>query len=146
MKGLSLLSPAIICLLIPLQSRAQEDSRQLVELPPMMQQHMLANMRDHLTTLHDIQQALAGAEYDKAADLAEQRLGMSSMAMHGAAHMAPFMPQPMQAIGTTMHHAASQFAVIARESAVDGNMTKALGALSQVTGQCIACHSTYRIR
>jgi hypothetical protein len=146
MKGLPLLSPALLCLLVPLQSAAQPDARQLVELPPMMQQHMLANMRDHLSTLHEIQQALASTDYDKAADLAEQRLGMSSMPKHGAAHMAPFMPRPMQTIGTEMHHAASQFAVIARESAVEGNTAKALGALSKVTGQCIACHSRYRIR
>jgi len=127
-------------------AQAQPDTRQLVELPAMMSQHMLSNMRDHLTTLHEIQQALAAKEYGKAADLAEQRLGMSSLPRHGAAHMAPYMPQPMQAIGTAMHHAASQFAVIAKDSAVDGNMARALGALSQVTAQCIACHNSYRIR
>lgn len=127
-------------------AQAQPDGRQLVKLPAMMSQHMLANMRDHLTTLHAIQQALAAKDYGKAADLAEQRLGMSSLPRHGAAHMAPFMPQPMQAIGTAMHHAASQFSVIAKDSAVDGNMARALGALSQVTAQCIACHSSYRIR
>jgi len=126
-------------------AKAQPESRQLIELPPMMRQHMLANMRDHLNTLHSIQAALAKKDYDKASDLAEQRLGMSSMPMHGAAHMAPFMPQPMQAIGTEMHHAASQFAVIAKESSVDGDMARALGALSKVTEQCIACHSSYRI-
>lgn len=125
---------------------AQQENRQLVELPAMMSQHMLANMRDHLNTLHTIQQALAANEYDKAADLAETRLGMSSLPLHGAAHMAPYMPKPMQAIGTEMHHAASQFAVIAKESAVDGNMARALGALSKVTEQCIACHNSYRIR
>lgn len=126
-------------------AQAQPDNRQLVKLPAMMSKHMLANMRDHLTTLHEIQLALAANNYDKAAELAEQHLGMSSMPMHGAAHMAPFMPQPMQAIGTTMHHAASQFAVTAKESAVDGNMARALGALSKVTEQCIACHASFRI-
>ena len=29
-------------------SIADEDSRQLVELPDMMQQHMMSNMRDHM--------------------------------------------------------------------------------------------------
>lgn len=136
----------LFLVLVPVDSGAADDPRQLVTLPAMMQQHMLANMRDHLATVHGIQQALASADYDKAAEMAEQRLGMSAMPKHGASHMAPYMPQAMQAIGTEMHHAASQFAVIARESAVDGDMAKALGALSRVTEQCIACHNNYRIR
>jgi hypothetical protein len=146
MKSITLLAAGTLCTLASAITMAQQDSRQQVELPPMMSQHMLANMRDHLSTLHAIQQALATEDFDQAAGLAEQHLGMSSLTRHGAAHMAPYMPQPMQAIGTEMHHAASRFAVIARESAVDGNMTRALGALSQVTEQCIACHSGYRIR
>jgi hypothetical protein len=125
---------------------AQPDTRQLVELPPMMSQHMLANMRDHLVTINAIQQALAAADFDNAAELAEKRLGMSSLSTHGAAHMAPYMPQEMQAIGTSMHHAASQFAVIARETAVDGNMSRAMAGLAKVTNQCVTCHSAYRTR
>ncbi len=38
---------------------AQQDNRQLVELPAMMQEHMLANMRDHLATLDAVLAALA---------------------------------------------------------------------------------------
>ena len=126
-------------------SLAQPDSRQLVELPPMMSQHMLANMRDHLMAINAIQQALANADFETAAEVAENRLGMSSLTSHGASHMAQYMPQKMQTIGTNMHHAASQFAVIARETAVDGNMPRALGSLAQVTNQCVACHNAYRI-
>ena len=127
-------------------SMAQTDTRQLVELPPMMSQHMLANMRDHLMAINTIQQALANADFDTAAEVAEKRLGMSSLATHGASHMAPYMPEEMQAIGTRMHHAASQFAVIANETAVDGNMDRAIGGLAQVTNQCVACHNAYRAR
>jgi len=127
-------------------SVAEEDSRQLVELPPMMSQHMLANMRDHLMAINTIQQALADADFDSAADAAEKRLGFSSLTAHGAAHMAPYMPQPMQEIGTGMHRAASRFAVIAQESAVDGNMQRAIGALAQVTHHCVACHNGFRTR
>ena len=127
-------------------SLAQPDLRQLVELPPMMSQHMLANMRDHLMAINAIQQALANADFDTAADVAENRLGMSSLTSHGASHMAAYMPDEMQTIGTGMHHAASQFAVIAHESAVDGDMQRALRSLSQVTQQCVACHNAYRIR
>lgn len=123
---------------------AAADNRELVTMPPPMQQHMLSNMRDHLAALAEIQQALAAGELDRAAEVAEQRIGMSSLDAHGASHMAPFMPKEMQDIGTQMHRAASQFAVVAQESAVDGDLKRAIGALSQVMQQCVACHAAYR--
>ena len=58
---------------------AGEDSRQLVKLPEMMQQHMMANMRDHLAAINEILAHMAKDELDKAADVAENRLGMSSL-------------------------------------------------------------------
>ena len=121
---------------------ALADERQAVELPPMMQQHMLGNMRDHLRTINDILHALADGNGDKAAELAEQRLGMSSLASHGADHMAPFMPEQMREIGTGMHHAASRFARVAQE----GELPAAYAALSEVTASCVACHEAYRLR
>jgi hypothetical protein len=124
---------------------ADPDPRELVVLPPMMQKHMLANMRDHLLAIAEIQDALATGEFDRAADVAEGRIGMSSLASHGAAHMAPYMPQPMQAIGTQMHRAASRFALVAQEVSVDGDLARALKGLSGITRQCIACHAAYRI-
>lgn len=121
---------------------AETDARQLVKLPRMMQNHLLGNMRDHLQSVHEIQAALASGSLDKAADVAEDRLGMSSLAMHGAAHMAPYMPKAMQEIGTEMHHAASRFALTAKE----GDLKRALEDLVKVTQQCVACHAAYRIR
>jgi hypothetical protein len=123
---------------------AERDARELVKMPAPMQQHLLANMRDHLLAITEIQQALSAGEYDRAADVAEKRIGMSSMSTHGASHMAPFMPKPMQEIGSQMHKAASRFAVIAQETAVDGNLKRAIGAVSTITQQCVACHASYR--
>ena len=51
-------------------SSANSDSRQMVELPEMMQQHMMSNMRDHLQTINLILIYLGNEEMDKAADLA----------------------------------------------------------------------------
>jgi hypothetical protein len=111
----------------------------------MMQQHMLANMRDHLLAIAQIQDALAEHRFGAAAQIAEGRLGMSSLASHGAAHMAPYMPKPMQGIGTQMHRAASQFALVAEDASVDRDLARALKSLSAITRQCVACHATYRI-
>jgi len=122
-----------------------DDTRQLVDMPPMMQQHMLRNMRDHLAALMEIQQALGSGAFERAADIAENRLGMSSLASHDAAHMAPRMPKEMQEIGTHMHREASQFARLAQEAAVDVNVKQAVAKLASLTQQCVACHAAYRV-
>lgn len=111
----------------------------------MMQDHMKQNMRDHLQALSQIEAALGASQYDNVADIAEQRLGMPSLQSPGAAHMAPFMPKEMQAIGTEMHHAASRFAVSVRNAEVNGDLRPAMTDLSKVSRQCVACHAAYRI-
>jgi len=111
-----------------------------------MREHMLANMRDHLAALSEIQAALAAGRYEQAADVAEQRLGMSSLERHGASHMAAYMPQAMQDIGTNMHRAASRFARAAQESAVANEPARALSALAALTQQCVACHASFKLK
>jgi len=123
-------------------SIADEDSRQLVELPEMMQQHMMSNMRNHLVVINEILINMANDQLDQAAEVAESRLGMSSLESHGASHMAKFMPEGMRKAGTSMHRAASRFALKAQE----GDVMPAYRALSKVTSACVACHSGYRIR
>ena len=130
----------ITCL--PASSMAAEDSRVLVELPEMMQQHMLSNMRDHLAAINEILLHLGNGELDKAAETAEYRLGMSSLESHGASHMAGFMPEAMRRTGTAMHKAASRFALTAQE----GDALAAYNALSDITSNCVACHAGYRVK
>ena len=121
------------------------DTRQRVEFPAPMRQHTLANMRDHLHALQEINLALAGNDFEKAANVAEKRLGMTSMESHGAAHLAAFMPKGMQDIGTQMHRAASRFAVEAQNASVSNDLKPALAALGTVMQQCVACHAAYRL-
>lgn len=61
-----------------------QDTRELVRLPAPMQEHMLGNMWDHLATLNEIIDDVANSKFDDA-KIAEQRLGMSSLSLHGAA-------------------------------------------------------------
>ncbi|TXH66709.1 MAG: hypothetical protein E6Q83_19910 [Thiothrix sp.] len=124
---------------------AQDDTRQKVEFPQMVQQHMLANMRDHLLALSEIQALMAVADYDKAAQIAEQRLGLSSLDNHGAAHMAQMMPKEMQEIGSEMHKAASQFAISVVDAGASGDLKPALNDLSKLMQQCVACHAAFRV-
>ena len=121
---------------------AQEDSREMVELPEMMRTHMLSNMRDHLSILDAILKYLAADELEKAADLAEANLGFSSLELHGASHIAKFMPEGMSAAGTAMHRAASQFARVAQE----GEVLPAYAKLQEITAACVACHAGYKVQ
>lgn len=121
---------------------ASDDGRVLVDMPAMMQEHMLANMRDHLAALHGIIAGIAVGDLDGAAQTAESRLGMSALESHGAAHMAGFMPEGMRAIGGKMHHAASRFALLAQE----GDGVALWPALAELSAACVACHAAYRIR
>ena len=123
-----------------------DDGRVAVKLPDMMREHMLGNMRDHLFALEEITRYLANQKYDEAAEVAENRLGMSSLKLHGASHLGEFMPKEMGDIGTSMHRAASRFALVAIDAELDGGLNKVFSALSDVMSQCVACHSAYKIQ
>ena len=122
------------------------DTRMLVDMPTNMTAHMLANMRDHLLAMQEIQDALAKGDNDSAAKIAEARLGMTSLKLHGAHEVAKYMPQGMQDAGSGMHRAASRFAIAAQDAGVTGDLKPALAALSAVTAQCVGCHAGYRVK
>ncbi|MGD2170495.1 MAG: hypothetical protein PVI79_07515 [Gammaproteobacteria bacterium] len=142
MDKIRILLLAVLVSSLPGYSAAANDARIPVELPAMMREHMLSNMRDHLAAINEILAYLRSGELDKAAETAEYRLGMSSLETHGARHLANFMPEGMREAGTAMHRAASRFALKAQE----GEVLPAYGALSEVTSACVACHSGYRVR
>jgi hypothetical protein len=126
--------------------KVADDARPLVALPDAMRIHMLANMRDHLLALQQIHEALGHEQFDVAASVAEERLGLTSLKLHGAHDIAAFMPQGMQNAGTGMHRAASRFAVAARDAGATGDIKPALAALSTLTAQCVACHAGWRVQ
>jgi hypothetical protein len=142
MRRIGFLFILVAALCRPAISFAESDSRVLVELPEMMQQHMLSNMRDHLAAISEILAYLGEGELDRAAETAEFRLGMSSLESHGARHIAGFMPEGMREAGTAMHKAASRFALKAQE----GEALSAYKALTDITAACVACHAGYRIQ
>jgi hypothetical protein len=78
--------------------------------------------------------------------VAEQRLGMSSLSLHGAHEEARYMPHGMQDIGTQMHRNASRFAIEVQNASAPGDLKPALESLSKATGVCVACHAAYRLQ
>ncbi|HKB60531.1 MAG TPA: hypothetical protein VKC56_10860 [Gallionellaceae bacterium] len=127
----------------------QNAQRTEIKFPPAMRDHFLANMRNHLAAVSEIQAALGDGNFELAAKTATERLGMtaqSSMACNPAmAHMggmAQYMPDAMREAGRTMHHAADRFAVDAKAR----DYRAAIASLSKVTQACVACHAQYRVR
>jgi hypothetical protein len=146
-----ILAAAAVVLAVTLSAAPAQaqDARQLVKLPPMMQHHMLGNMRDHLLALGDVLALLGQGKVDEAGHLAEHRIGMSSLEGHGAEQMAPFMPEEMRTIGTGLHEAASRFAIAAQNAEVEHtyeSQRKVFAALAEITDSCNACHTRFRIR
>jgi hypothetical protein len=127
-------------------AKSTSDTRVLVELPPQLVEHTLANMRDHLLALQEISEALSEGATDKAARVAEERLGMTSLSLHGAHEVAKYMPQGMQDAGSGMHRAASRLAIEAQNAGVTDDLKPALAALGAVMGQCVGCHAGYRFK
>lgn len=122
------------------------DQRQFVRFPDALRDHTLANMRDHLLALQEIQLHLGMGHNDIAAKIAESRLGMSSLGLHGAADAAKYMPQGMQDAGTAMHRAASRFAIAAQDAGVTGDSKPVFTGLADLTAQCVGCHAGYRLQ
>ena len=122
------------------------DTRSFVNYPEALRIHTLANMRDHLWAIAEIQDHLAKGSFDKASDVAEQRLGMSSLRQHRAHEASKHKPQGMQDAGTAMHRSASRFAIAAKDASVTGDLKAPLAALSAVSQTCVACHAAYRIQ
>ena len=122
------------------------DARVLVKYPEPLRVHTLANMRDHLQTMGDIQEALSNGSFDKASELAEQRLGMSSLEMHGAHEVAKYMPKGMQEAGLAMHRSASRFALVAKDASATGDLKPTLASLHRLNQTCVACHAAFRLQ
>lgn len=131
--------------------------RTAIKLPPMIRDQFLANMRDHLMAISEIQAALAKGEFERASEIAGGRLGLkapSSAAcrMNKSQHtsmdnsaLSKYMPKEMHRIGFAMHTAADNFAADAKKAAPIRDYRMTIESLSNVTMQCVACHAKFRL-
>ncbi len=139
---LAAIFPALACA----QSSVPDDPRTAVDMPALQRALVRKEMLNNLIGLNEILADLSAGQLNAAADVAEQKLGLSSMGKHAArtAGQGPgrFMPDSMRSIGIGMHQAASEFAKVARS----GNRDAAYQALQPVVGACVACHAGFRLR
>ncbi len=123
-----------------------EDARQLATLPPPAQEALREEMLGNLAALNEILGLVAADKLKEAGEVAEAKLGKSAMGKHRdkpfEARPGPHMPPAMHGIGMEGHQAASDFAAAAKA----GDRAKAMALLPNLTGACVACHYSYRIR
>jgi hypothetical protein len=122
------------------------DTRQLVTLPEPAREVLRQEMLDNLMAVNEVLTLLAEGKVKEAGQSAETRLGVSAMGKNRAlppeARPGAQMPPAMHEIGVAGHRAATAFA----EAAATGDRDKALARLPELTGNCVACHFSYRVR
>lgn len=135
-----------ICTLFLATAAAAEDTRQLAPLPAPAQESLRQEMLDNLLAVHEILDHVAAGRLPEAGQVAESKLGKAAMGKHRDKPMnarpGPNMPPAMHGIGMDGHAAASEFA----QAAKAGDRDKALALLPKLTGACVACHYSYRVR
>jgi len=120
------------------------DFRTLVEIPEKPRLILQEDMLDHLAVLNEINHYLADNDLKSAAEVAQSGMGRSLLSKYQDQDMRPgrYMPKEMREIGYELHNAAADFAMVARQ----GNLQKTMEAYHRITGACVACHYSYRIR
>ena len=120
------------------------DFRTLVEIPEKQRLILQEDMLDHLAVLNEINHYLAENDLKAAAEVAETGMGRSLLSKYQDQDMRPgrYMPVEMRKIGWELHHAAAEFAHVARQ----GNLQKTMAAYHRITSACVACHYSYRTR
>lgn len=130
-----------------MQNKGKADTRELVRYPRPVYESTLANMREHLRGIHNVQRLVGEGKYAEAAEAAERGMGMGhnhGAEGNGAEHQ--FMPPGMMALGSGMHGAASDLATALRDAEVTDDLKAVFAAMGKVTANCVACHDAYRLQ
>jgi len=103
-------------------------------------------MLDNLIAINEVLALVAANKIKEAGEVAETKLGRSAMGKNARLPFenrpGPQMPAAMHDQGRSGHLAASEFAA----AAASGNRERALALLPNLTGNCVACHASYRTR
>jgi cytochrome c556 len=128
---------------------AAADARNAVEIPTDIRTTMLSNMRDHIGALDDILAAVDESRFDDAMEIAESRLGWSSLVRQGDGEVAKHWAKPMQKMADQMYRSATDFSIAAQNASMKegpGAAKQVIGALRKVTAACRACHEAFQVK
>ncbi|PCH83955.1 MAG: cytochrome C [Piscirickettsiaceae bacterium] len=113
------------------------DTRISLNLPPMMKQHQLSNMRGHLDAIRNIIGSLSEEDFAAASNIASQQLGSTKKMM---AMCNSFDNEEFKTMGLAFHKSADRLA----ETLKEGNIKTSLRALKTTMNSCVSCHATFR--
>jgi len=137
---------AVALAALPAAGRA-DDLRELVTMPPQIQESLLMNMQDHLVALDTIISHVASERFTEAARVADQRLRFSNI--EGEAAITDWFPPAMLEAKDALRTAAARFVSAAKKAdrARDyASMREVAWAISDITVACTGCHGHYRVR
>lgn len=113
------------------------DERISLNLSPMVKQHQLANMRNHVDAVRRIIAAISKDDFDGASKIASQELGLTEE-MEQMCNR--FENQDFREMGLAFHESGDQLAKMLKT----GNVQESLQALNVTMGHCVSCHATFR--
>ncbi|PCI21599.1 MAG: cytochrome C [Piscirickettsiaceae bacterium] len=113
------------------------DGRISLNLPPMMKQHQLSNMRAHLDAIRNIIASLSEEDFAAASKIASQQLGSTEKMM---AMCNNFDNENFKTMGLAFHKSADKLA----ETLKEGNIQTSLRALKTTMNSCVSCHATFK--
>lgn len=114
------------------------DERTSLNLAPQMAQHQLQNMRSHVVAVQTIIGLLASKDFDQAADVAHNQLGLTEEMRKMCTTMSD--NKDFNKLGLAFHQSADQLG----ETLKTKDMKKSLEALHTTMNYCVQCHSTFR--
>lgn len=114
------------------------DSRVSLGLSPEMKQHQLENMRSHIAAVQTIVGHLANNEFDQAAQVAHDKLGLTEAMRKMCSTMSD--NQDFSKLGMAFHQSGDELGEVLKNR----DMKKSLQALQTTMGYCVQCHATFR--
>lgn len=114
------------------------DSRISLGLSPEMKQHQLENMRSHVAAVQAIVGHLANHEFDQAAQVAHEKLGLTEAMRKMCSTMSD--NQDFSKLGMAFHQSGDQLGEVLKSK----DMKKSLQALQTTMDYCVQCHATFR--
>ena len=120
------------------------DSRQLLQMPATARNTLRIEMLERLQALQLIMQAIAEGKPQDAAQVAKAAIGMGVMMRHGkrAPEAIPrnYMPEGMTPLSKQSHMLGDELS----EALKSGDRKRIDVKLSEVMGNCVACHNQFR--
>ena len=132
---------AVLFTLVPVVNAEGTDARPVIELSERHRALVLTEMRQFLSGLQLITEALSREDMERV--VSEARTLGVAMSHHMPADLKQALPPEFRKLGDSVH---SNFDQIALDAESLGDPAHTLSQLSETLSGCVACHSIYQIQ